>query len=120
MSLGETLGLSIGSSVTGATRPGSHFVNSGVPKSTIAIFRIGSLGDTVVALPCFHQIARVFPNSRRIVITDVPASQKAASVETILAKSGLVDDFIPFPPSPRKIRDFLELRKKIQSTNAKL
>jgi ADP-heptose:LPS heptosyltransferase len=62
----------------------------------------------------------VFPNSRRIVITDVPASQKAASVQTILAKSGLVDEFIPLPPSPRKIRDFFELRKQIRRTNAKL
>ena len=83
---------------------------------TIIIFRIGSLGDTVVALPCFHHIARSFPNSRRIVVTDVPASQKATSVESILGKSGLIDGVIYFPPAPRKIRDFLKLRTQIRAT----
>ena len=82
---------------------------------TVIIFRIGSLGDTVVALPCFHRIARSFPNWRRIVVTDVPVSQKATSVEGILAKSGLIDGVIYFPPPPRKIRDFLRLWKEIRT-----
>jgi heptosyltransferase-3 len=86
---------------------------------TILIFRIGSLGDTVVALPCFHQIARSFPNSRRIVVTDIPASQKAASVESILGNSGLIDELIYFPPPPRKIRDFLKLRAQIRETKSR-
>jgi ADP-heptose:LPS heptosyltransferase len=87
---------------------------------TIIIFRIGSLGDTVVALPCFHHIARLFPNARRLVVTDVPASQKAASVESILDKSGLIDGVIYFPPPPRKIRDFLNLRTEIRATTPKI
>jgi ADP-heptose:LPS heptosyltransferase len=86
---------------------------------TIIIFRIGSIGDTVVALPCFHRIARSFPNSRRIVVTDIPASQKAASVESVLGGSGLIDGVIYFPPVPRKSRDFLKLRKQIRETKAK-
>jgi heptosyltransferase-3 len=87
---------------------------------TIIIFRIGSLGDTVVALPCFHQIARLFSNSRRLVVTDVPASRKAASVESILGKSGLIDGVIYFPPAPRRIRDFLNLRTQIRATEPKM
>src|SRR6266705_2608835 len=51
---------------------------------TIIIFRIGSLGDTVVALPCFHRIARSFANSRRILVTNVAVSQKAAPAESVL------------------------------------
>jgi heptosyltransferase-3 len=86
---------------------------------TIIIFRIGSIGDTVVALPCFHRIARSFPNCRRIVVTDVPASQKATSVESILGRSGLVDDVIYFPPSPRRGRDFLNLRNRIRATKSR-
>ena len=85
---------------------------------TIIIFRIGSLGDTVVALPCFHQVARKFPNSRRILITDKPASPKAASVESVLGKGGLIDGVIYFPPPPRKIRDFMKLRAQIRETKA--
>src|SRR5262245_12741780 len=87
---------------------------------TIIIFRIGSIGDTVVALPCFHQIARLFANSRRLVITDVPASQKAASVESVLGKSGLIDGVIYFPPAPRTFRDFLKLRTQIRKTKSRM
>ena len=86
--------------------------------STILIFRIGSLGDTIVALPCFHQIARSFPKSRRIVITDSPGSQKATPLESVLEGSGLIDDIIYFPPPPRRVRDFLALRGSIRRTGA--
>ena len=86
---------------------------------TIMIFRIGSIGDTVVALPCFHHVARRFPDSRRILITDIPASQKAASVESILRNSGLIDGVIRFPPPPRNASDFLKLRTQIRETKSK-
>ena len=41
----------------------------------VVIYRLGTLGDTIVALPCFHQIARVFPNAARIILTnEIPSS----------------------------------------------
>jgi heptosyltransferase-3 len=86
---------------------------------TIIIFRIGHLGDTVVALPCFHRIARSFPESRRVLVTNIPASQKAAPVESVLSNSGLIDGVIYFPPPPRTLRGFLELRKEIRQTKSK-
>ena len=85
----------------------------------IVIFRIGHLGDTVVALPCFHLIARAFPNARRTLVTNIPASRKAAPVEGVLAGSGLIDDVIYFPPAPRRFGDFLELASKIRATKAR-
>jgi ADP-heptose:LPS heptosyltransferase len=87
---------------------------------TIIIFRIGSLGDTVVALPCFHQIARSFPDSRRILVTDVPVSQRATSVESVLGRGGLIHDVIYFPPPPRKLRDIRRFRSSIAKTKAKI
>ncbi len=86
--------------------------------STVLIFRIGSLGDTIVALPCFHQIARAFPESRRIVITDRPGSEKATPLESVLQGSGLIDEVIYFPPPPRRLADFLALRASIRRTGA--
>jgi ADP-heptose:LPS heptosyltransferase len=85
---------------------------------TILIFRIGSLGDTVVALPCFHLIARSFPDLRRIVVTNSPASEKVAPVESVLGGSGLIHGTIYFPPSPRKLRDLLSLRNRIRQSKA--
>ena len=85
---------------------------------SILIFRIGSLGDTVVALPCFHRIARSFPDSRRILITDSPGSQKVAPVKSVLGDSGLIHEAIYFAPPPRRLRDFLTLRARIRQTGA--
>ena len=85
--------------------------------NSIIIFRIGSIGDTVVALPCFHQIERSFQNCRRILVTDIPGANKAAPAESVLENSGLIDDVIYFPPPPRKFGDILQLRKRIRDTN---
>jgi ADP-heptose:LPS heptosyltransferase len=84
----------------------------------LLIFRIGSLGDTVVALPCFHRIEKSFPAMRRVLVTDMPVSQKAAPVESLLAGSGLIHDVIYFPPPPRRLADFHRLRSDIRRTGA--
>jgi heptosyltransferase III len=89
-----------------------------VSTRTVLVFRIGSLGDTIVALPCFHHIARAFANFRRVLITDVAGSPKAASVDKILAGSRLIDDVIDFPPPPRRVRELLTLRTRIRETRA--
>lgn len=85
---------------------------------TVLIFRIGSLGDTVVALPCFHRIALSFPDARRVVVTDRPDSNKVAPVESVLRGSGLIDDVIYFPPPPRRFADLLMLRRHLIETGA--
>jgi ADP-heptose:LPS heptosyltransferase len=102
MPLGAALGLSIGGRLV----------------DTVLIFRIGSLGDTIVALPCFHRIAQSFPDARRIMVTDRPISSKMASVESVLGQSGLIDSTIYFPAPPRRLGDFLALRAQIKATGA--
>jgi ADP-heptose:LPS heptosyltransferase len=86
----------------------------------VLVFRIGSLGDTVVALPCFHLIARAFADYRRVLITDALGSPKAAGVDKILDGSHLIDDVIHFPPPPRRFRDLLTLRNRIRQTGARV
>jgi hypothetical protein len=65
-------------------------------KGSILIFRVGSLGDTVVALPCFHRVAGSFPNA--------PGSShqyrdiaEAATVGRVIGNSGLVQEVVNFP-----------------------
>ena len=56
----------------------------------VLIYRLGSLGDTVVTLPCLHLVARAFPRAERRLLTNQPINGKAAPVELVLGESGLV------------------------------
>ena len=59
----------------------------------VVIYRLGTLGDTVVALPCFHLIARSFPNAARLILTNEVPSSGIAQPLSILSGSGLVHEF---------------------------
>jgi ADP-heptose:LPS heptosyltransferase len=80
----------------------------------VLIYRLGSLGDTVVALPCFHHIARAFPNAERRLLTNTPVRAKAAAAATILGDSGLIHDYIDYPVGMRKPREVLAVRAAIR------
>lgn len=53
----------------------------------ILVYRLGSLGDTIMALPCFHFIKDKFANSEVTLLTNKPISSKAAPLEAILGKN---------------------------------
>jgi lipopolysaccharide heptosyltransferase III len=74
----------------------------------VFIYRHGSLGDTVVALPCFHLIERSFPGAERIVLTNIPLSSKAAPLEVILKEGGFIHGSIELPP---RLRDPVALAR---------
>ncbi|HVA79488.1 MAG TPA: glycosyltransferase family 9 protein [Candidatus Binataceae bacterium] len=69
--------------------------------SRVLIYRLGSLGDTVVALPALHLVARAFPNAERIMLTNWRVSNKAAAAEEILAHTGLIHRFVKYPVGVR-------------------
>lgn len=85
---------------------------------TVLIFRLGSLGDTVVALPCFHKIAQTFPDARRIVLTNVPVASNAAPLLQILDGSGLVHGALTYPISLRDPKALRGLAQSIRATGA--
>lgn len=62
----------------------------------VLIYRLGSLGDTVVALPSFHLIARAFPEAERRLVTNFPVNAKAAPAAGILANTGLVHGYFRY------------------------
>jgi ADP-heptose:LPS heptosyltransferase len=79
----------------------------------VLIFSLGSLGDTVVALPCFHQIARAFPNAHRLLLSNLPIHSKAPAAYAVLRNSGLVEGHLTYPPATRNPLDMLALRRQI-------
>ncbi len=86
----------------------------------VVIYRLGSLGDTVVALPCFHKIAATWPDAERIVLTNFPVSSKAAPLEMILRDSGLIDTAIAYPVGTRSLVELWHLARQMRALKAEV
>jgi heptosyltransferase-3 len=84
----------------------------------VVIYRLGSLGDTIVALPCFHAIARKHPGAERVVLTNFPVSAKAAPLEGILGGSGLMSRALAYPVGTRSLKALWTLRKELRGLGA--
>jgi ADP-heptose:LPS heptosyltransferase len=63
----------------------------------VLVFLPGSLGDTLVALPALHLIARRFPKAERRALTDIGKSEKAVPMASLLEGTGLIQDYYWFP-----------------------
>ena len=81
---------------------------------TILTHRLGSLGDTIVVLPAMRVVARAFSRERRLMLTNLNASTKAAPMEAVLEGAGLVHGYIKYAIGLRNPRDLLELRRCIR------
>ncbi|MGC2462513.1 MAG: glycosyltransferase family 9 protein, partial [Steroidobacteraceae bacterium] len=90
--------------------------------SRVLIFRPGSVGDTMVCLPCFHLIARRFPNAERRVLTNSPVSKVSVSVKAVLDGTGLVDDYFEVDRSDvrSRLRSRWDLCRRIRSWRPEL
>lgn len=80
----------------------------------VLIYRLGSLGDMVVCLPCFHLIERAFPNSERVLLTNFPVQAKAPAAADVLGASGLVHGYIRYAVGMRNPRALLGLALEIR------
>lgn len=68
----------------------------------VLIYRLGSLGDTLVALPSLHLVARVFPHAERRMLTNVPVAARAPAAAAVLGDSGLVHSYEQYPVGLRR------------------
>ena len=75
----------------------------------VLIYRLGSLGDTVIALPALHLVARTFPNAQRLMLTNIPVHAKAPAASAIIGESGLVDGYMNYPVGTRSARTLTQL-----------
>jgi heptosyltransferase-3 len=84
----------------------------------VLIFLLGSLGDTVVALPSLHLIARRFPSAQRRVLSDLGVSAKAVSMAALLDGTGLVHGYYAFPAPSKdrsRFRPLMALAREIRA-----
>ncbi len=80
----------------------------------ILIYRLGSLGDTLLALPCFHAIRAKFPEAHISLLTNVPVSGKAAPMLEILDHTGTVDEVLEYPVGSRSPSAILSLVRRLR------
>jgi heptosyltransferase-3 len=73
----------------------------------VLVYRLGSLGDMVVALPALHLVARAFPEAERRMLTNVPVNSKAPAAAAILEGSGLVRGYMRYVVGTRSVRELL-------------
>jgi len=86
----------------------------------VLIYRLGSLGDTVVALPALHLVRRAFPAARRILLSNLPVHAKAPPAAAILEGSGLVDGYIDYRVTTRSLGELMRLRRQIRAFRPQL
>jgi len=75
----------------------------------VLIYRLGSLGDTLIALPAFHLVARAFPNAERRLLTNFPVNAKAPSAAAILESTNLIHGYIRYAVGTRSPRELFAL-----------
>ena len=80
----------------------------------VLIYRLGSLGDTVVALPCYHLIARRFPHAERVLLTGYPVATKAPAAAAVLGASGLVHGYMRYTVGTRSVKELLRVAREIR------
>jgi heptosyltransferase III len=88
---------------------GSSSLSLESPVRRVLIYRLGSLGDTVVALPCYHLLARLFPDAERRLLTNFPVNAKAPASAAVLGDSGLVHGYMRYTVGTRHLGELLRL-----------
>lgn len=83
----------------------------------ILIYRLGSLGDTVVVLPCFHKIRETYPDAEITLLTNKPIASKAAPLESILGDNYFFDRVLAYPVGTRSPFILLSLLLRIRLLN---
>jgi ADP-heptose:LPS heptosyltransferase len=79
----------------------------------VLVYRLGSLGDMLVALPALHLVARSFPAAERIMLTNVPVNAKAPAAEEVLGSSGLVSRYLRYAVGTRSLLELAVLWWKL-------
>ncbi|HEV2278815.1 MAG TPA: hypothetical protein VGS02_11595, partial [Acidobacteriaceae bacterium] len=75
----------------------------------VLIYRLGSLGDTVVAVPALRLVERAFPDAQRFLLTNMPTHSNAPAAYAVLQGSGLIHGFIDYPWKTRHLPELLRL-----------
>jgi ADP-heptose:LPS heptosyltransferase len=80
----------------------------------VLMYRLGSLGDHLVALPSYRLVQRAFPAAECRLLTNLPVSTKAAPAAQVLEGSGLVQGYIGYSVGTRNAWELFKLWRQIR------
>ncbi len=75
----------------------------------VLIYRLGSLGDMLIALPALRLVAQAFPGAERRLLTNRPVHAKAPAAAAVLDGTGLVDGYMSYPVGTRSVPELARL-----------
>jgi len=79
----------------------------------VLVYRLGSLGDHLVALPGYRLARRAFPGAEFRLLTNVPVSTKAPAAAAVLENTGLVQGYLGYSVGTRSAWELVKLWWKI-------
>src|SRR5579859_3516451 len=79
----------------------------------VVVHRLGSLGDFVVSLPCFHLIRNIFPSAEILLLTNSPVDKRAAPALSVFGDAGFIDGTLEYPVGIRTLASLTKLRRDI-------
>ena len=62
----------------------------------ILVFRVGELGDTLIALPSLHAIRSTYPDAHITFLGNVNSNSKNVTAQQTIPASGLIDDWLSY------------------------
>jgi len=89
--------------------------NNKIPLERVLIFRVGSMGDTVLAVPSFRLIARAFPIAERCLLTYISGNQRATPLRSVLDGTGLIHSYLEYSEADRGLAGMSRLRRRIRA-----
>jgi len=66
-------------------------------KRRILVFRIGQLGDTIIALPAMRAIRSHFPSAHLTLLSDCHPGEPYVLASDLLCEAGLFNEFLSYP-----------------------
>lgn len=80
----------------------------------VLVFRIGSLGDILIAMPAFWRLRQAFPEANLTLLSGRSADDpKRVAAESILPPEGLFDDYLTYPDGA-SMADAVRMLRKVR------
>ncbi len=81
----------------------------------ILIFRIGELGDTLIALPALRAIRSSFPEAHIALLSNASSNERHVTARQILPANGLIDEWLSYSSDTRsRLADSLSLIRRLR------